>query len=371
MERIDGQMRGLRTLAKRVLSWITCARRPLETEELRHGLAVKEGDRMLDQCNLRDISDMVSVCAGLVTVDEQSKTIRLVHYTAQEYFKETRDRWFEDPDLDIANTCATFLAFEEFTLDHLPMPSVYRILNEDKDDDDEYEGGVPRIAEDMRLRRQLDSIHFYNYAARNWGHHARECSTAGLGEISRFLGLQRHVKVSIKALSGDKAGWLTHLDFDQWTPLHLTAHFGAEEVMRMLLRSHDPDARDGAGWTALAHAASMGWTGVARALLESGADIEARGKYGRKPLCYAVRNSNEALVRLLLDHGANADIAFEDGIMPLDFAAARGHPGVVELLLRGGADARGDADAIVDPPLYYAGPHQHWRIVQLILDHGA
>ena len=37
---------------------------------------------------------MVSVCAGLVTVDEESDIIRLVHYTTQEFFERTQNIWF-------------------------------------------------------------------------------------------------------------------------------------------------------------------------------------------------------------------------------------------------------------------------------------
>jgi hypothetical protein len=86
MERIDGQKPGFQWLARMILSWITCAKRPLTTLELQHALAVKSGDHQLDKENVREIEDMVSVCAGLVTVDEESSIIRLVHYTTQEYF---------------------------------------------------------------------------------------------------------------------------------------------------------------------------------------------------------------------------------------------------------------------------------------------
>ena len=41
MKRIEGQEEGSRELAKQVLSWITCAKRPLSTSELQHALAVR------------------------------------------------------------------------------------------------------------------------------------------------------------------------------------------------------------------------------------------------------------------------------------------------------------------------------------------
>ena len=98
MERINGQKPGLKDLANRILFWIACAKRPLATSELKHALAVEVGEPKLDEENLPQIEDMVSVCAGLVTVDEESGIIRLVHYPTQEYFKRTRERWFPNAE---------------------------------------------------------------------------------------------------------------------------------------------------------------------------------------------------------------------------------------------------------------------------------
>jgi hypothetical protein len=68
----------------------------------------------LDAENLRDIADMTSACAGLVTVDEESTVIRLVHYTTQEYFEQTQNRWFENAETDITIICITYLSFDVF-----------------------------------------------------------------------------------------------------------------------------------------------------------------------------------------------------------------------------------------------------------------
>ncbi len=84
-KRIEGQVQDSQKPAKDFLSWISGAKRTLTTSELRHALAVEIGELELDEENLPEIEDMVSVCAGLVTVDEESDIIRLVHYTAQEY----------------------------------------------------------------------------------------------------------------------------------------------------------------------------------------------------------------------------------------------------------------------------------------------
>lgn len=89
MERIEGQEPGLRDDAKKALSWITCAKRRLTTVKLRHTLAVEANESQLDPENLVEAEDIVSISAGLVTVDKESDIIRLVHYTTQEYFRLT------------------------------------------------------------------------------------------------------------------------------------------------------------------------------------------------------------------------------------------------------------------------------------------
>jgi hypothetical protein len=114
MEIINGQQPGFRRLAEKVLSWITYAKRPLTTSELQHALAVVVGDSKLDEDNLERAERMVSVCAGLVTIDEESGIIRLVHYTTQEYFEQTQRRWFPDAEAHITTTCVTYLSFDEF-----------------------------------------------------------------------------------------------------------------------------------------------------------------------------------------------------------------------------------------------------------------
>jgi hypothetical protein len=114
MERIRGQVKDQEELAKQVLSWITYAKRPLTTSELQHALAVEVGEFALDEENLPQIEDIVSVCAGFVAVDKESNIIRLVQYTTQEYFKRTQKDWFPDAETNITRICVTYLSFSIF-----------------------------------------------------------------------------------------------------------------------------------------------------------------------------------------------------------------------------------------------------------------
>ncbi|KAH6696629.1 ankyrin repeat protein, partial [Leptodontidium sp. MPI-SDFR-AT-0119] len=114
MERIEGQLADEEELAKQVLSWITCAKRPLGTSELEHALAVEINESQLDIENLCRVEDMISICAGLVTIDEESGIIRLVHYTTQEYFERTQRQWFSNAQANITTICVSYLSFDTF-----------------------------------------------------------------------------------------------------------------------------------------------------------------------------------------------------------------------------------------------------------------
>jgi hypothetical protein len=78
MKRIEAQVEGHRKLAKQVLAWIIYARRRLSLKELQHALAVSPGMIEMDTDALVDEIILTSVCAGLVVVDRQSATVRLV-----------------------------------------------------------------------------------------------------------------------------------------------------------------------------------------------------------------------------------------------------------------------------------------------------
>jgi hypothetical protein len=75
---------------------------------------VEVGKPELDDENSPRIESMVCVCVGLVTVDEESGIIRLVHYTAQEYFERTQKDWCPNVEESITASCVACLSFSTF-----------------------------------------------------------------------------------------------------------------------------------------------------------------------------------------------------------------------------------------------------------------
>jgi len=261
MERIEGQLADEEDLAKQALLWITCAKRPLTTSELEHALAVETNESQLDMENLCRVEDIVSICAGLVTIDEESRIIRLVHYTIQEYFERTQKQWFPSAETNITATCVTYLSFGEF------------------------ESGI--CQDDDKFEQRLQSNKLYDYAAHNWGHHAREASNSCQDSVMEFLQRQGQVEGSSQGLLAEKM-YFQDTGYSQRFPknmtgLHLAAYFGVKVIVQLHL--------------------------------EQGANVDAADSYGRTPLSWAAQNGHTEVVQLLQDKGASTTTTHRETLL--------------------------------------------------------
>ncbi len=107
-----------------------------------------------------------------------------------------------------------------------------------------------------------------------------------------------------------------------------------------------------------------------RKLLNKGADVNGRTKYGNTPLLAAVEMSNSKIVTLLLDRGADINQKDSDGWTPLMYSLVHGDEGIAEELLRRGADVNARADN-GDTALIIATARGMAKIVRLLLSKGA
>ena len=119
MTRIQGQLGEQTELAMQTLSWLACARRPLTSLELQHALAIEKGESSIDEENMPEVEDILAVCAGLVTIENESGIIRLVHYTTQEYLERKKDLLFPSVEDDISRLCVTYISFDTVSYTHL------------------------------------------------------------------------------------------------------------------------------------------------------------------------------------------------------------------------------------------------------------
>ncbi|KAJ7500128.1 hypothetical protein FB451DRAFT_50793 [Mycena latifolia] len=106
MKRIEDQHDEDAKIAHSVLIWVANTKRLLKIRELQEVLAMKPGANQFHPDYLLDVEIILSVCTGLVIVEEHTSLVRLVHYTTQHYL----DRRFPDAHTHIARTLLTALA---------------------------------------------------------------------------------------------------------------------------------------------------------------------------------------------------------------------------------------------------------------------
>ena len=111
-----------------------------------------------------------------------------------------------------------------------------------------------------------------------------------------------------------------------------------EQGVELLVPKGGLNRLDEHGGTMLAMAAQFGHDIILVALLEAGANPNARCKQQLTALHYAVQGREVFSTKTLLRHGANPSAKDEQGWMPLHHAAWDGAGGCVEHLVKAGAD---------------------------------
>ena len=93
-------------------------------------------------------------------------------------------------------------------------------------------------------------------------------------------------------------------------------------------------------WTPLVYASIAGHTRTLRALLDKGADADARDDFGGTALVYAACVGKKETIQVLIDNGADPNAKRwkpKDRQSALLCAATNGHIEVVEILKKVGA----------------------------------
>ncbi|KAF3159060.1 hypothetical protein TWF788_004016 [Orbilia oligospora] len=350
MERIESHNKDSKELAKQVLTWIAHAMRPLKASELQCALAVEIGTPAFDEENIPDLHRMISVCAGLVITEDESKTMRLVHYTAQEYFEDHPQALSSNCHNDILEVCVTYLSYDIF------------------------ETGPCESA--ILFSARLESYALYEYASQDWAHHAYKSSVRATPLVMGLLQNQKKLEACYQAHTRNFGQWderkRRYFKDKMITGLSFAACFGLEgPVAALLSAGADTESRvyrDGA--TPLSGAVIHGHGTVVKLLLENGANIEAKAYSNETPLHLAVKYKREAIVGLLVNSGA--DIEAKNGLRktPLASAANAGNKSMASLLIENGADIEAK-DYGGSTPLLFAAASGSVETVELLIDKGA
>ncbi|KAJ7706762.1 ankyrin repeat-containing domain protein [Mycena rosella] len=397
VERINRQSEDDRQLAWRTLSWVTHAKRPLRPSELREALAVEPGTTTLDRDNLLDIDTILSVCAGLIVINDGDKRLRLIHYTTQTYLDHVQSRVFPHAAIEITTTCITYLSFDTFsqTVASDPMDLFYR--NSLLDYAVEYclihARGQPELhIPQFILDFLADCSAFWKLW--NWKRGYKQCYSASrlrsiesfhLNEISRYLiehedggdvlqeaaaeGLPGLVQFLIdNGIHPDATRTKDAFKYD--SALQAASAQGHTNIIRLLLDHGANIDLPGSNGTALQLAALRGRKEPLCLLLSRGANANLMaGRYGTA-LAVAFFTGRKDFVQILLEHGAGVDSEGRECGTAVQAASRAGHPDIVRLFLEHGADVNSEGREC-DTALRAASQAGHKDIVRLLLEHGA
>ena len=356
LDRIRRQKGNISSLAIAALMWISLAERPLSVNELRHALSVKTGatpSANLDPGRIPSMEILLGSCQGLITVDNETSKVRLIHSTLQEYL-HARDTTavFENPHVAIAGVCLKYLCF----------PSVTCLS--------------PNLA------RAPGDLPLLEYASRHWGDHIKKQFTSSLQPPALELLTQypNHVSANLFLVHQDSLDCWRHeswgrVSSERFSGLHFAACLGITELIIALLEMGvgGVNQQDFAGRTPLLWAAANGHEDVVKLLLtQSGVNADLADKNsGQTPISWASRNGHEPVVRLFLardDVNPDQPSHCVSQQTPLSWAAGNGHDGVVKLLLdRGGVDPE-CKDRSGQTPLSHAAENGYGKVVRLLIN---
>ena len=401
--RIGSQNMDDRTLAEKALRWVAFTYRPLDTRALREALAIEPEDMDFDAEAMHRIGLILDVCAGLLIHNKENDTVRLVHYTAQDYFHGKAGTRFDKAHALIASDCLIYLNYECFQ-----QPGAFS--DDESVDDSEISNDVYSTKSEEASDCTVDDRDFYllRYASTFWAQHALTKRDHDLTlQIQQFLDCKPRVRLlrssyyddyvsdqtiplsTLKAHHGCQIAAFFGLNEElevlcegkgetQALPCHLNSslllattngHIRATEIV--LDHGADIDNTHISGSTALLVAISYGYVDVVKLLLARGSGTDTENNFSETPLCYAVLHLQADYILALLDHGA--DIHNKDtyyGMTALHWASHVGDLNIVNILLARGSDPESHNNA-GQTPFFLAVQESHIDCAHALLDHGA
>jgi ankyrin repeat protein len=173
--------------------------------------------------------------------------------------------------------------------------------------------------------------------------------------------------------------------------LHLLAKNGQLEALNLVLEQQEieVDVIDNIKRTPLHLAVEHRHLGVVRALVESGANVNAIDRKGHTPIhvlndgknkrsvileavtdCVCGKDKPEDIIRFLAENGANVDFQDRNGSAVLHHAAQSGHAGIAKTLVKTGADVNA-RNKKGDTPIDVAVEELSAQTIPALLEGGA
>ena len=125
------------------------------------------------------------------------------------------------------------------------------------------------------------------------------------------------------------------------------------------------------GWTSLSWCCRYKQYNAAVKMLQSGADVDAKDRYGTTPLMITVQNGNLELSKyLVINGGADLDMQDAFGTTALMHAIDNSHTNIGRMLIKCGANLN-IRDNQLSTALHYAASEGYTQMVSFLLDYGS
>lgn len=180
----------------------------------------------------------------------------------------------------------------------------------------------------------------------------------------------------LRSIIADRNININALNEENKTALHCAIEIENIGIARLLLNSGaDPNLYDDLNFSPLHKACIRNNAEIVKLLLDYRANVNIQNTWGNTPLHYAARFGLPNIVKLLLSHRAIVDLQNSSGHTSLYDVIAYGRGGpsciqVIKLLLNAGADVN-LSDAYNHTPLHYAVIRHSLPFVKVLLSAGA
>ncbi|KAH6870869.1 hypothetical protein BKA70DRAFT_365526 [Coprinopsis sp. MPI-PUGE-AT-0042] len=361
-------------LVKAALVWVLNSSRSMTIEELRRAVAISPETYKFEPNRLAPGTTLIALCQGLVTLEEESKIVRLVHYTAKDALQGLLHDSFPHPNSHLATVCITHLkqcGFQNTTISS---------------------------KEEFIAVRQADPL--LAYASDTWATHAR--ASLDVEDTRQRIASFIRGSHAFPAFTGPDL--LYNLDI--LSPLHMLAVYNLpissihpcnisdlnfatriyQESPLTLASWHDHEAAVASflahpgilvnfvnkyGWSALMVAARYGHKSIVKALLaHPGIQINLLNIRGHSALMLAASVGRESIVKILLAHPEIQvnllDIRRQSALM---LAARIGLESIVKILLAHPGIQINLLDIWARSALMLAATRGHGSVVELLLAH--
>ncbi|KAI4120703.1 MAG: hypothetical protein LQ338_006827 [Usnochroma carphineum] len=340
LSRIESQNQDDRKLAEKALGWVAYTYRPLRVRALQEALAIGPEETDFDDEAMPPIGLVLDVCAGLLILDEENDILRLVHYTAQDYFDAIQGSRSGKVHATIASDCITYLSYERFQ--QFESPGNNKLV------------GNPEYSRD-KASTFPSSFRFLTYASGFWAQHAIANQDADLSiQIHRFLAGNPRTLLGapLNTRYTNDSYEMTIEDLEPHHGLEIAAFFGlCDHLEEFCKGTREVDASTG-GYTPLHQAARNDQAAAVEFLLDHGADIERRDPHGLTPLHRAIYWNTLKAATALVKMGADimAETTGPDRFTPIASVTETPRAPFLELLLEAGAWIR-TSDIFDETPL--------------------